>query len=584
MTTNPCPRIAVAALLASLLLLSTSSAQIELLSEARVDIDSVAASVQGVSGDGRYVVFSSRSTQVVAGQVDATTTDDVFVMDRNDGSVALVSHDGDGVTAIGAGNAVVVSKDGSTVVFQTQATPTGFVDGNAGALDIFAYDVATGALKLISRSTAGAAQGGDGDSLNPRVSDDGSRVVFQSRSSDLIASFSDQNGNGTDVYVFDCDSTTMTLVSRSATSATTGADAEAIEVFFSGNGARVAYHSRALNLITGYVDGSGSGIADAFLHDISSATTSLINFAAGTTTTSSDSTVRIQSIDNGGTRVLYRSGASDLITGFVDNNFFADDVFLYDSAAGSTQLISRTPSSAVEGADGFVGSACLSGDASAVILVSRATNLVTGFSSTNFNSDIFLHDVASGVTTLLSGRFGSATESTDRGVAGCSVSDDGSLVIFASDSPELLAGVDNEISQIFAYDVAAGALFLVSVAADGASPGDASNNWGPVSADGSLVVFSSTAKNLVTGIAPGGRPTIYGRTSGGSTSLLAPRAGATGSTADGDTQVIGMSADGRIVLLVSKAPNIADNQVGVGDRDHLYLLDRQDRGDDHCGS
>src|SRR5690606_33109207 len=66
-----------------------------------------------ISGDGRFVLFTSSATDLVVGQIDTNNTFDVFLFDRETGLVSLVSHTGDGVTTGDAQSvAVAISSDG----------------------------------------------------------------------------------------------------------------------------------------------------------------------------------------------------------------------------------------------------------------------------------------------------------------------------------------------------------------------------------------------------------------------------------------------------------------------------------------
>jgi Tol biopolymer transport system component len=90
-----------------------------------------------------------------------------------------------------------------------------------------------------------------------------------------------------------------------------------------------------------------------------------------------------------------------------------------------------------------------------------------------------------------------------------------------------------------------------------------------LSADGAWVVFSSRATNLTDGKASGYRE-VFVRSLVGGTVLPVRPAG--GEPPSGDSEAIGISADGRWVLLTSSATNLApDDENGVSD---AFLFDR----------
>src|SRR5262249_31207314 len=82
------------------------------------------APAHSVSDDGRYIVFVSTADNVVPGQVDTQTVQDVFLHDRVTNITKLVSHTLASPTTTANGPSVnaVISGDGSTVVFYSFAT------------------------------------------------------------------------------------------------------------------------------------------------------------------------------------------------------------------------------------------------------------------------------------------------------------------------------------------------------------------------------------------------------------------------------------------------------------------------------
>ena len=72
-----------------------------------------------VAGDGRYVVFSSRGTNLVPD--DTNDTWDAFVRDTVAGTTKRVSITSDGSQAEGLGSAVGISADGRFVVYRSDA-------------------------------------------------------------------------------------------------------------------------------------------------------------------------------------------------------------------------------------------------------------------------------------------------------------------------------------------------------------------------------------------------------------------------------------------------------------------------------
>lgn len=166
-----------------------------------------------VSGDGTRVVFTSSATNLVPG--DANGERDVFLRDLVTGTTSLVSSDASG-TGSGDGRSLtpVLSPDGTKVAFTSLATNLGPADGHQG-VDVYVRDLAAGATSLVSIDAAGGAAGGEAPAFDPT----GTRVAFVSGSGDLGPI--DTNGLD-DVYVRDLSHDLTSLVSASEGGADSG--------------------------------------------------------------------------------------------------------------------------------------------------------------------------------------------------------------------------------------------------------------------------------------------------------------------------------------------------------------------------
>jgi Tol biopolymer transport system component len=155
-----------------------------------------------ISADGRYVVFSSLASDLVAN--DTNGTFDVFVRDLQMGTTALVSVNRFGT---GSGNSAsffspVISADGRFVAFPSLASDLVANDTN-GTNDVFVRDLQMGTTVLVSVNQFGTGSGNGSSPPTPQpsryvISADGRFVAFQSEASDLVAN--DTNGT-TDVFV-----------------------------------------------------------------------------------------------------------------------------------------------------------------------------------------------------------------------------------------------------------------------------------------------------------------------------------------------------------------------------------------------
>jgi Tol biopolymer transport system component len=105
--------------------------------------------VCGISGDGRYVAFYSAASNLVAG--DTNGTYDVFVRDRVTGATTRVSVAPSGAQSNGSSSVPAISGDGRYVVFESAASNLVAGDTNAKT-DVFVRDrlQATAAVTRLS--------------------------------------------------------------------------------------------------------------------------------------------------------------------------------------------------------------------------------------------------------------------------------------------------------------------------------------------------------------------------------------------------------------------------------------------------
>jgi Tol biopolymer transport system component len=136
-----------------------------------------------ISADGRFVAFTSAASNLVPG--DANGTDDVFVRDRLLGTTERVSVDSSGVEGDGASQKFpTISADGRYVVFASRATNLVAGDTNA-APDVFLRDRLSGTTERISVAWNGAEGNGPCDA-HAAITADGRFVAFASFASNLV--------------------------------------------------------------------------------------------------------------------------------------------------------------------------------------------------------------------------------------------------------------------------------------------------------------------------------------------------------------------------------------------------------------
>lgn len=145
-------------------------------------VDSFCDSVS-LSADGRYVVYSSAARGLVPEVPGPMSTGNVYRFDRETGETVLVSRAPDGGGTDGfERNECAVSGDGRYVAFSSRATNLAPVSGWPTPR-IYLADVETGSVKLVSTSSLG--EPGVGRSQHPTISEDGRYVAFSSFAQNL---------------------------------------------------------------------------------------------------------------------------------------------------------------------------------------------------------------------------------------------------------------------------------------------------------------------------------------------------------------------------------------------------------------
>jgi Tol biopolymer transport system component len=125
-----------------------------------------------VSADGRFVVFSSQATNLVPGDTNNIT--DVFLKDMVSGTVTRINTAQDGQEGNNGAGTAKVSADGRYVVFESYASNLVADDANNG-IDVFIKDVATGKIERIDVNDLFQ---GDVGSYTPSMSADGKFITF----------------------------------------------------------------------------------------------------------------------------------------------------------------------------------------------------------------------------------------------------------------------------------------------------------------------------------------------------------------------------------------------------------------------
>jgi Tol biopolymer transport system component len=214
------------------------------------------SSSPALSADGRYVAFQSGASNLVPG--DSNDAGDIFVYDRQTGATELISLAEDGAQANDASGEAGISADGRWVVFSSIATNLVAGDTNE-LLDVFLHDRQTGRTTLVSAAVGGGT--GSLMSMEPAISADGRWIAFTSYADDLVPETDEHTGQNIadtnemgDIFVYDRLGGSIRRVSLSSQGGQSNHNSNSPGI--SADGRWVVFWSLADNL----VPGAGRGI------------------------------------------------------------------------------------------------------------------------------------------------------------------------------------------------------------------------------------------------------------------------------------------------------------------------------------
>ncbi|MEQ8765503.1 MAG: calcium-binding protein [Planctomycetota bacterium] len=246
-----------------------------------------------------------------------------------------------------------------------------------------------------------------------------------------------------------------------------------------------------------------------------------------------------------GRYLAFGSLANDLVAGDTNGQ---PDIFVHDRVSGATVCASVTPFG-VPG-NGFCHGPAISGDGRFVAFHSDASDLVA--SDTNGLRDVFVRDMVNGTTVIAS--VDSNGVLSNNLSSEPSLSGDGRFVAFQSYANNLVPNDTNGLElDVFVRDLVAGQTTRVSVDSSGGE-GDLGSALPSISADGTRVVFVSSATNLVPGDT-NGLSDVFGhdRVSGQTVRLSV---GPGGLEANHTSTNPAISADGLFAAFESNASNL----------------------------
>ena len=365
----------------------------------------------GMSGNGRYVGFYSTHTGLVENDINETW--DVFTYDQIENVIRRVSVSSSGDQGNMASFGASISGDGRFVAFTSAAD--NLVPGDTNVVpDVFVHDTKTGETIRVSVSSdeVQADQGRpfafplESGSHLLSMSKNGRYVVFRSAASNLVPG---DTNNASDYFLRDVRTGTTERINVSSSEEQANSDSRqplgTAQWIVSDDGRYVFFNSDASNL----VPGDSNGVEDLFVRDRLRGTTRRVsvssegreanrgvgeqdpvtvyrNVGLNLFVTPVNVTQTSYSATPDGQFVAFSSAATNLVPGDVND---AADVFLRHVPTGRTTILSVSATG--EQGNGASNAPVLSADAGFVAFQSAAENLVP--SDSNGHEDIFTYEV-----------------------------------------------------------------------------------------------------------------------------------------------------------------------------------------------
>lgn len=536
-----------------------------------------------VSADGRYVVFASRATNLVAANTHGVAQ--VYLRDRVAQTTSLISRNVHGNPGAMGSDSPQISADGRYVVF-VSAYAFVAADTNLVLRDIYRYDRITGALEVVSVAADGTP--GNRDADDPHLSADGRYVAFHTLATNLLPTgtnaeekivLRDTVGNsnveasaiplggqpdsprrlatGTalsadgryvlfntslaldaadvnnrvDGFRFDRVTQTVVHVTRDASGGISPSQG------YEANGLSAAGDRIVMGRRDTYLPGTNYD-TQHYVRDLTAGTVTLIKQRAGSVS-AYDRTDACELAGNG--IVAYCASINDYLVDGDSNGL--SDVFRNDLGVDGALRITQSLPNPVTAANDESYEADASEDGRYVAFSSSASNLTVD--DANTATDVFLRDRLTGTTQRIS-------RMMDGGEATCGggqprITPDGRYVVFSGCN--LLLGAPwwgNVGSQIFRYDRLAGQLQAVSLDGNGLLC-SSSCSTPSISDDGDVVAYIGSASGT-------GRRLVVRRISTGATQVANQPLG--GGTPTGFVDDAQISRDGRFVLFTDSASDL----------------------------
>jgi trimeric autotransporter adhesin len=341
----------------------------------------------------------------------------------------------------------------------------------------FTISSATQTVGIVQQlSTARNGNTGNGQSLNPAISMDGTYVDFTSNATNLITA--DTNGNLNDVFsritclqpgaANSCaPSTTVDALTNSGSQLANGSSSSESGAFMSGDGRFVVFEGTLGDVVSG--SSLGPNTNEVYLRDTCrgqpsgcTPTTLLVSLTA---TAQPVDEANAGAVSGNGRVVVFFSASSTVVPGVSGGaQLYARDTCFgaSGSCTPSTFLVSANNNGNKGNSTNTTVGPSLSDDGRYVAFYSDSTNLVVN--DTNNRLDVFIRDTCVGAPSGCTPQTILVSANTSGGVATggsngsyvASLSGSGRFVMFQSDATDLVSTTNNGVIQIYLRDTCIG--------------------------------------------------------------------------------------------------------------------------------
>jgi Tol biopolymer transport system component len=385
-----------------------------------------------ISADGGRVAFDEVEASIPAAKQNGEIN--VRARDRGAHHSQLVSIAPRARKAPRSAYNASISGDGSLVAYETSAGNVNFAK-RYGGTSVGLRDLRSDRVISIDPRSKADARHSPRSSYDPVISSNGRYVAFES-SRQVTGTAGGPFELG--VYVHDLRTRKTARLHPNPTSGVRAGQASDPDL--SGDGRYLAF--------SGSVPSPAGRLSQVFVHDFDTGRTTLVSSPNGVRGVKGNGESYDPAISADGHHVAFASTATNLIS---NPGRPRSRVYVRDLKLKTTELVSNTGAFAFEPAISEDGGR-----------VAYASVTLSGKEETGRDAQVFLRDLGSGTTTLISRESGEDGSPSDGFSTDPAISSDGRFVSFVSDAPNLSDRKFDSAKGIFVRDVAAAKTTLIS--------------------------------------------------------------------------------------------------------------------------